>query len=47
MEPNEGQRRLIEGHDGIRVVDAGPGTGKTYTIAQRYASMVAAGIDPT
>ena len=47
MEPNDAQRRLIEGHAGVYVVDAGPGTGKTYTIAQRYAAMVEAGIDPT
>ena len=47
MEPNDAQRTLIESHTGVYVVDAGPGTGKTYTIAQRYAAMVDAGIDPT
>ena len=47
MEPNEAQRALIERHTGITVVDAGPGTGKTYAIARRYAAMVAADIAPT
>jgi superfamily I DNA/RNA helicase len=46
MEPNPAQQRLIEAHDGIFVVDAGPGTGKTYTIAHRYGAMVEAGVDP-
>jgi superfamily I DNA/RNA helicase len=46
MQPNPAQQRLIDAHEGIFVVDAGPGTGKTYTIAHRYAAMIEAGVDP-
>lgn len=40
FEPNEMQQRLIENTDGIYLVDAGPGTGKTFTITHRYAAIV-------
>ena len=39
--PNPEQRRLIEGTDGIYLVDAGAGTGKTFTVTRRYANIVA------
>ncbi len=38
--PNPRQRALIEGHSGIYLVDAGAGTGKTFALARRYASIV-------
>ncbi len=47
-EPNERQRELIDAHEGIYLVDAGPGTGKTFTITRRYASIIDdRGIDPS
>ncbi|OLZ39248.1 ATP-dependent DNA helicase [Natrinema saccharevitans] len=39
--PNERQRELIEGTDGLYLVDAGAGTGKTFTVTRRYANVVA------
>jgi len=39
--PNQNQRALIEGTDGLYLVDAGAGTGKTFTITRRYANIVA------
>ncbi|USZ73177.1 UvrD-helicase domain-containing protein [Natronosalvus halobius] len=39
--PNEGQQELIEGTDGLYLVDAGAGTGKTFTVTHRYANIVA------
>ncbi|WP_327051956.1 UvrD-helicase domain-containing protein [Halomicrococcus gelatinilyticus] len=39
-EPNDQQRRLIDSTDGIYVVDAGAGTGKTFTVTRRYAAIV-------
>jgi superfamily I DNA/RNA helicase len=44
--PNEQQRKLVENHEGIYLADAGPGTGKTFTITCRYAEMLSHGIDP-
>ncbi|MFC3958910.1 UvrD-helicase domain-containing protein [Halovivax cerinus] len=38
--PNPRQRELIESTDGCYLVDAGPGTGKTFTITRRYAEIV-------
>ncbi|QLH83031.1 UvrD-helicase domain-containing protein [Halosimplex pelagicum] len=38
--PNPDQQRLIENTDGIYVVDAGAGTGKTFAITRRYAEIV-------
>lgn len=43
---NETQRMIAETHKGYLVIDAGPGTGKTTTIVQRYVRMVESGINP-
>jgi len=46
-EPNDRQRTLIEGTEGIYLVDAGAGTGKTFTVTRRYANVVSQeGVDP-
>jgi len=39
-EPNPRQRELIENTDGIYLVDAGAGTGKTFAVTRRYANIV-------
>jgi len=39
-EPNEQQKRLIKRTEGICIADAGPGTGKTFTISVRYAHLL-------
>ncbi|MFP4687910.1 MAG: UvrD-helicase domain-containing protein, partial [bacterium] len=41
MEPNSQQKKLIENRRGIYLVDAGAGTGKTFTLSRRYASILA------
>ncbi|MCU4753137.1 UvrD-helicase domain-containing protein [Halobacteria archaeon AArc-curdl1] len=41
LSPNEKQRELIEQTDGIYLVDAGAGTGKTFAVTRRYANIVA------
>jgi ATP-dependent helicase/nuclease subunit A len=38
--PNPEQQELIESIDGIYKVDAGAGTGKTFTITRRYAHIL-------
>jgi superfamily I DNA/RNA helicase len=38
--PNPQQQDLIESTEGIHLVDAGAGTGKTFTITRRYATIV-------
>ncbi|WP_157533177.1 UvrD-helicase domain-containing protein, partial [Haloferax profundi] len=38
--PNEQQQVLIDSTEGIHVVDAGAGTGKTFTVTRRYAEIV-------
>lgn len=38
--PNDQQQTLIDSTDGIHVVDAGAGTGKTFTVTRRYATIV-------
>ena len=38
---NESQRLIAETLDGVIVVDAGPGTGKTETIVTRYVNLIA------
>ncbi|WP_117592515.1 UvrD-helicase domain-containing protein [Haloprofundus halophilus] len=38
--PNEQQRALIDQTDGLYLVDAGAGTGKTFTVTRRYANIV-------
>ncbi|MFB6208037.1 MAG: UvrD-helicase domain-containing protein [Candidatus Nanohaloarchaea archaeon] len=44
--PNEKQGELIENTDGIYVVDAGAGTGKTFAISRRYAKIIESGVEP-
>ncbi|MFO8109399.1 MAG: ATP-dependent helicase [Thermoplasmata archaeon] len=39
-EPNPEQKKLINCTEGIYMADAGPGTGKTFTISLRYASLL-------
>lgn len=39
-ELNESQRKIAETLDGIIVVDAGPGTGKTHTIVERFVNLI-------
>ncbi len=39
--PNRRQRQLIENTRGIYLVDAGAGTGKTFTLSRRYARILA------
>ena len=38
--PNPGQRELIDSTEGTYLVDAGAGTGKTFSITRRYAGIV-------
>ena len=38
--PNDCQQELIDATSGIHVVDAGAGTGKTFTITRRYANLL-------
>lgn len=40
IEPNDRQRELIENTEGIYLVDAGAGTGKTFTVTRRYANIL-------
>ena len=40
MGANEEQLKVIENINGIYIVDAGAGTGKTYTITQRYVNIL-------
>jgi ATP-dependent helicase/nuclease subunit A len=40
LEPNDRQQELIDGTDGLYLVDAGAGTGKTFTVTRRYANIV-------
>ena len=48
VSPNPEQRDLIESIDGLYLVDAGAGTGKTFTVTRRYANIVDQdGIDPS
>ncbi|WP_435101214.1 UvrD-helicase domain-containing protein [Halarchaeum sp. P4] len=39
-EPNDAQQELIDNTDGLYLVDAGAGTGKTFTVTRRYANIV-------
>ncbi|MFC4247936.1 UvrD-helicase domain-containing protein [Natribaculum luteum] len=41
--PNPKQRELIESTEGLYLVDAGAGTGKTFTVTRRYANIVSQG----
>ncbi|MFC7326086.1 UvrD-helicase domain-containing protein [Halorubrum rutilum] len=48
VEPNPEQRELINAIEGLYLVDAGAGTGKTFTVTRRYANIVAQdGVDPS
>jgi len=38
--PNDRQEDLIEGIEGLSLVDAGPGTGKTFAITRRYGTII-------
>ena len=38
--PNDEQQNLINGHEGIYKVDAGAGTGKTFTVTMRYSDIL-------
>ena len=38
-EPNARQQQLIDGTEGIYLVDAGAGTGKTLAVTRRYAKI--------
>jgi superfamily I DNA/RNA helicase len=40
LEPNEQQQKLIENTEGLYLVDAGAGTGKTFAVTRRYANIV-------
>lgn len=40
MNPNKQQKQLIENIDGVYLVDAGAGTGKTFSITQRYIEIL-------
>ena len=40
FDPTPAQQRVIDDADGITVVDAGAGTGKTFTITRRYTELV-------
>lgn len=47
VEPNPSQKQLIESTEGIYLVDAGAGTGKTFTLTRRYAYILERGdVDP-
>ena len=39
-EPNDSQKAIIEATEGIVLVDAGPGTGKTSTLVERYVNLL-------
>ena len=48
VEPNPEQRELINAIEGLYLVDAGAGTGKTFTVTRRYANIVEQnGVDPS
>jgi superfamily I DNA/RNA helicase len=44
---NKDQQRIAAALDGIVIVDAGPGTGKTHTIVQRYLNILEKDVDPS
>ncbi|MDR0335031.1 MAG: UvrD-helicase domain-containing protein [Methanomassiliicoccaceae archaeon] len=44
---NERQQKIAETTDGIVAVDAGPGTGKTHTIVQRYLNILRKEVAPS
>jgi ATP-dependent helicase/nuclease subunit A len=40
LSPNDSQQTLIDNLEGLYQVDAGPGTGKTFTVTRRYANII-------
>lgn len=44
--PKGNQKKLISGTEGIYLVDAGAGTGKTFTVSRRYARLLEEGAKP-
>lgn len=46
-ELNEKQKEIAETTDGLILVDAGPGTGKTHTITERYVNLMKNEVDPS
>lgn len=44
--PKGNQKELIRNTEGIYLVDAGAGTGKTFTVSRRYAELLDRGADP-
>lgn len=46
IKPNQAQQTCIDNIEGKYLVLAGPGTGKTFTLIQRIASMIQKGIEP-
>ena len=44
---NDRQERIAAATDGVVVVDAGPGTGKTHTIVQRYMNILKKDVNPS
>ncbi|MBS3736482.1 MAG: UvrD-helicase domain-containing protein [Candidatus Bipolaricaulota bacterium] len=45
-EPKGNQKKIIDGTEGIYLVDAGAGTGKTFTVSRRYARLLDKGAKP-
>ncbi|MCF7890082.1 UvrD-helicase domain-containing protein [Candidatus Bipolaricaulota bacterium] len=45
-EPKGNQQKLIENTEGVYLVDAGAGTGKTFTVSRRYARLLERGTNP-
>lgn len=45
-QPKGNQKKLIDETEGLYLVDAGAGTGKTFTVTRRYAELLEQGIDP-
>ncbi len=45
-EPKGNQKRIIDSTEGIYIVDAGAGTGKTFTVSRRYARLLEKGTVP-
>jgi len=44
---NDGQRRIADATDGVVVIDAGPGTGKTHTLVSRYMNILRKDVSPS
>jgi len=45
-EPKGNQKKLIKNTKGVYLVDAGAGTGKTFTVSRRYAELLDRGAEP-